>query len=68
MDNQTISLWIGTIVLGNLVIIWRIIVFLFKAFNEYVNLKNTVKDLKEENGKMRKDLNAAHQKIRDIDG
>lgn len=68
MDKQTFALWLGTILLGNLAMAWQILKFVFKKVSEYNNLQATVRKLERENEKMKKDLNAAHQKIREKNG
>lgn len=66
MDKQTVALWLGTILLGNLAMAWKILTFVIEKVNEYNNLKTTVSALKKDKEKMEKDLNAAHQKLRDL--
>lgn len=66
MDKQTIALWIGTILLGNLAMAWKILIFVISKVNEYNNLKSTVNDLKIKNEKQSKDLNEAHKMIREL--
>ena len=66
MDNQAIALWVGTILLGNLAMAYKILVFVIEKVNEYNNLKKAVFDLEKDKEKLSRDLDAAHKMIRDL--
>lgn len=60
------ALWLGTIILGNLAMGWKILVFVIDKVNEYNNMKKTVEKLEAEKEKQKKDINAAHEMIRNL--
>jgi hypothetical protein len=66
LQNQLVSAWIGTAIFGNLQISYKILIFIFDKRDEYKKLINRVTELERTDEKKTKDLNAAHEMIREL--
>ncbi len=64
MTNEQLAALIGTIILGNIVVIWKIITFAFQKIHEYLNLLTRVENLERKLDKSVQDINGIGKKIR----
>ena len=64
MTNDQLAALIGTIILGNILVIWKIISFAFKKIHEYLNLLTRVENLERIQQKHSLDINGIGKKLR----
>ena len=64
MTNEQLAALIGTIILGNILVIWKIISFAFKKIHEYLNLLTRVENLERIQQKHSQDINGIGKKLR----
>ena len=67
MTNENLALLIGSLILTNFSAVIGFLVWGFKHALKYVLLQRDVKTLQEHLLKAQKDLNSAHQKIRELE-
>lgn len=67
MENEKLALIVGGLILTNFSAIIGFMVWGFRHVLKYVLLQETVKILKTDLEKAKKDLNSAHTKIRDLE-